>query len=50
MAGDIEDGEGGGDFMSVRVKTAGDGREYKVSSVRTATVAQVLLLFVVRGF
>ena len=30
-----------GDSINVRVKTAGDGREYKVSSVLTATVAQV---------
>lgn len=44
--GDIEQGGpglagGGGESISVRVKTAGDGREYKVSSLLTATIAQV---------
>lgn len=34
-------GGGGGESICVRIKTAGDGREYKVSSLLVATVAQV---------
>ena len=54
-AADIEQGAAGGgvvgggaaeeSMISVRVKTAGDGREYKVSSSVTTTIAQVTRLF-----
>lgn len=57
-AGDIEQGAPGGgvvggaaaedSIISVRVKTAGDGREYKVSSSLTTTVAQVTRVWSIR--
>lgn len=57
-AGDIEQGAAGGgvvgggaaeeSMISVRVKTAGDGREYKVSSSLTTTIAQVTRVYSTR--
>lgn len=46
--GDIEQGggasSGGGETINIRIKTSGDGREYKVSTTLSDTIVQVSML------